>query len=110
MCPGRDPRPPQARQELAVGGAFLGSEAHHAHRPGAHRRPPLRGRPRLGEQQVRRRLATQLCQGAYQDGGENETEDLLYLKAIIEPTPSVVDILETLIHFDERQRVVEAVP
>ena len=66
--PRRDTGPPQARQELAVRGALLGSEADHAHRPAAHRRPPLRRRPRLGEQQVRRhrhrdaaaRLATAL--------------------------------------------------
>ena len=55
MCSGRDPRPPQARQELAVRGALLGREAYHAYRAAAHRRPPPRGRPRLGEQQVRRR-------------------------------------------------------
>ena len=52
--PGRDSRPPQARQELAVRGAVLAPEAHHAHRAAAHRRPPLRGRRRRGEQQVRR--------------------------------------------------------
>ena len=52
--PRRDPRPPQARQELAARGALLGPEAHHAYCAGAHRRPPLRRRHRLGEQQVRR--------------------------------------------------------
>ena len=47
MCPRGDSAPPQACQELAVGGALLGPEAHHAYCAGAHGGPPLR-RPHTG--------------------------------------------------------------
>ena len=56
------------------------------------------------------RLAAQQRQHANQDGSEHEAEGPLEVKEMIEPKSAVLDIPETLVRSNERQRVLKAIP